>query len=84
MVLATIITSVLLIIFSFREKMTLAGVLFIINLVCVFVLSGMARIEHQTIGLQWIEEAVNAISWLCFAIAAKKVFDLARSNFGVR
>jgi len=84
MVLATVITSVLLIIFAFREKMSLAGVLFIINLVCVFLLSGMARIQHQTIPLQWIEESINTVSWLCFAIAAKKIFEFARNNFGVK
>ena len=84
MVLATIITSILLITFAFRGKMTLAGALFIINLICVFLLSGMARIPEQTITLQWIEESINAISWLCFAIAAKKVYEYARTNFGVK
>jgi len=64
--------------------MTLAGALFIINLICVFLLSGMARIPEQTITLQWIEESINAISWLCFAIAAKKVYEYARTNFGVK
>jgi hypothetical protein len=84
MVLATVVTSVLLIVFAFRNKLTLAGWLFIINIVCVFILSGMARIPVQTIPLQWTEESINAISWLCFAIAAKKAYDYARLNFGVK
>jgi hypothetical protein len=84
MVLATVITSVLLIVFAFRQKLTLAGALFIINIICVFILSGMARIPEQTIVLQWTEESINAVSWLCFAIAAKKVYENTQANFGVK
>jgi len=84
MVLASVITSVLLIVFAFRQKLPLAGVLFIVNILCVFILSGMARIPEQTIALQWTEESINTVSWLCFAIAAKKVFDYTRNNFGVQ
>jgi hypothetical protein len=84
MVLATVVTSVLLIVFAFRSKMTLAGVLFIINIVCVFILSGLARIPEQTIVLQWTEESINTISWLCFAVATKQIFEFAKNNFGVK
>jgi hypothetical protein len=84
MVLATVITSVLLIVFAFRGKMTLAGMLFIINIVCVFILSDMARIPEQTITLQWIEESINTISWLCFAISTKKIYEYTHANFGVK
>jgi hypothetical protein len=84
MVLATVITGLLLIVFGFRQKMPLAGWLFIVNLVGIFLLNGLARMDTQTIALQWIEEAINAISWLCFAIAAKKVYEYTRDNFGVK
>ena len=84
MVLATVITSVLLIVFAFRQKLSLAGTLFIVNIICVFILSGMARIPEQTIALQWTEESINTISWLCFAFAAKKVFENTQANFGVK
>jgi len=84
MVLATVVTGVLLIVFGFRQKMPLAGWLFIVNLVGIFLLNGLARMDAQTIALQWIEEAINAVSWLCFAIAAKKIFDYTRNNFGVK
>lgn len=83
MVIGSTTTSILLISFAFREKMKLMGVLFIVNLVCVFILSGMARIPEQTIVLQWIEESVNTISWLCFLIAMKNVYEYTRVNFGV-
>ncbi len=83
MVLATVITSVLLIIFSFRQQLTLAGWLFVINLIIVFVMSGLARIPEQTIALQWIEESINTVSWLCFAIGTYKIFNYTRNTFGV-
>ena len=84
MVLATVITSLLLTVFGFLQKLPLVGWLFIVNLVGVFLLNGLARLDDQPIVLQWIEESINAIAWLCFAIAAKKVFEYARNNFGVR
>ncbi len=84
MVLATVITGILLIVFGFRQKLPLVGWLFIINLVGIFLLNGLARMDDQTIALQWIEEAINAIAWLCFAIAAKKVYENTRENFGVK
>jgi len=83
MVLATVITGVLLIIFGFRQKMPLAGWLFILNLAGIFILNGMARMPEQTIALQWIEESINATSWLAFMFAATKVYQNTRENFGV-
>jgi len=84
MVLATVITGMLLIIFGFRQKLPLAGWLFIVNLIGVFLLNGLARMDAQTIALQWVEEAINAIAWLCFLIASQKVFEYTRHNFGVK
>ena len=84
MVLATVITGILLIVFGFRQRLRLAGWLFILNLVGIFLLNGLARIEEQTIALQWIEESINTIAWLCFLFAAKQIFEYTRSNFGVK
>lgn len=83
MVLATIITGVLLIAFAFRQKLPMAGWLFIANLVGIFLLNGLARIDEQTIMLQWIEESTNTISWLAFMFAAMKVYEYTRANYGV-
>jgi hypothetical protein len=84
MVLATVITGILLIVFGFRQRLPLAGWLFIINLLGIFLLNGLARIDEQTIALQWIEESINTVSWLSFAVAAKKVYENTRENFGVK
>lgn len=84
MVLATVVTGILLAVFGFRRKLSLAGWLFIANLAGVFLLNGLARLPEQPISLQWVEELINAAAWLCFAVAAKQVFEHARKNFGVR
>lgn len=84
MVLASISTSILLIIFAFRRKLKLAGWFFIVNLIIILVMNGIARMPEQTIALQWIEESINAISWLCFAFASKKIFEDTRDNFGIK
>jgi hypothetical protein len=83
MVLATIVTGIFLIIFGFRQMLPLAGWLFTLNLVGIFILNGLARIDGQTIALQWVEEGINALSWLAFAIAASQVYGYTRANFGV-
>jgi len=31
-----------------------------------------------------MEESINSVSWLCFFIATKEVFDYTRKNFGVQ
>ena len=84
MVLASIATSVLLIIFAFRRKLKLAGWLFIVNLFIILMMNGIARMPEQTIALQWIEESINSISWLCFALASKQIFEHTRDNFGIQ
>jgi hypothetical protein len=83
MVLATVITGLLLIVFGFRQKLPLAGWLFVINLIGIFLLNGLARINGQTIALQWLEELINAVAWLCFAVAALQVFQYTKQTFGV-
>jgi len=83
MVLATVVTGVLLIVFSFRQRLPLPAWLFILNLVGVFMLNGMARMPAQTIPLQWIEQSINAVAWLAFAYAAARVYAHARARFGV-
>lgn len=81
MVLATVATSVLLIGLSFRQHVPLAGWLFIIHLIGVFLLNGLARVGDQTIAVHWAAESINLVAWSCFAVAAAKVFDRIRTHF---
>ncbi len=83
MVLATLLTGVLLIAFAGHLKLPLATVLFFVNLLIVLVMNGLARQSEQTIPLQWIEEAINTVSWLAFAFGARILYQYARIHFGV-
>jgi hypothetical protein len=47
--------------------------LFLVNIVIVFVLSGLARIPDQTIPLQWTEQLLNTFGQGAFAYAAWKL-----------
>jgi hypothetical protein len=82
-VLANFASGILLITFSFRQKLSKAGWFFLLNLVGVFTLNGLARIAEQTIFVQWIDEGINTLSCLGFMLAAKIVYEYARTNFGV-
>jgi Zn-dependent protease len=81
-VLANFVSGILLIVFAFRQKLSLAGWLFLLNLVCVFALNGLARIS-QTILIHWVNEGINTLSCLGFMIAGKIVYEYAREHFGV-
>ncbi|MBK9927253.1 MAG: hypothetical protein IPP66_18445 [Anaerolineales bacterium] len=83
MVLATLFTGVFLILFSFRQGLPSAGWLFILNLIGIFLLNGLARLDNQPITLQWIEEGINIIAWLAFAMASTHIYGYARANFKV-
>jgi len=82
-VIANFVSGILLIIFAFRQKLSMAGWLFIINLVAIFVLNGLARLPEQPVFLHWIDEGINTVSCLGFVIAAKTVYQYVRVNFGV-
>jgi hypothetical protein len=81
-VLANFISGILLIVLAFRQKLSLAGWLFLLNLVCVFALNGLARTSQTTL-INWINESVNTLSCLGFMLAAKIVYEYARVHFGV-
>ena len=83
MVLATIITGIFLLTFAFRQRLSTAGWLFILNLIGIILLNSLARLDDQTIALQWIEEGINTIAWLAFAVASNQVYGYIRVHFGV-
>ena len=66
---ANMAVSVLVIRQSLWQGQRLAAALFIVNLVGVFALNGMARVD-QTIAMQWVEEGLQVFIQLAFAVAA--------------
>jgi hypothetical protein len=83
LVFATLLTGILLVIFAFRLQLTRAAGLFLVSLVIVLVMNGLARQSEQPIRLQWVEEVLNTVSWLAFAVGARILYQYARTNFGV-
>lgn len=74
MTIGNVTMAVLLIQQSRRLGYNLAALLFLVNIVIVFILSGMARIPDQTIALQWTEQLLNTASQGAFLYAAWQLF----------
>ncbi len=60
---------------SFREGLKLAGALFIVNLVMILMLQGMARLDQDSLMLQGTQQVLNMFSQGAFAFAAWKLHD---------
>jgi hypothetical protein len=54
---------------AFKRKSPLTGVLFIMSVLCMLSMAGMASGKEQTVAVQWIEEGVNSIGQIMFAAA---------------
>ncbi len=54
---------------SFKRKVPLAASLFIVAVLCMLGMSGMASGSEQTVATQWIEEIMNSIGQISFAVA---------------
>ncbi|MBP7228443.1 MAG: hypothetical protein KA988_04980 [Longilinea sp.] len=57
---------------SFRRKIILSGALFITSAVLTLLMAGMAS-GSQVLGMQWIEQSINSLAQISFAIAAFKL-----------
>lgn len=76
MVISSLGAQGLLAFLAFRRGSRLAGALFVLAIVCMLGMAGMASGE-QTVARQWIEEGVNTLGQVCFAVGA---FRLNRSG----
>jgi hypothetical protein len=70
MTLSNIVLVLLLIMKARHFGMTGTALLFLLNIVLVFVLNGMARIPEQTISLQWTEQLLNTTAQGAFLLGA--------------
>ncbi|MFC1466365.1 MAG: hypothetical protein ACFLMY_16100 [Candidatus Brachytrichaceae bacterium NZ_4S206] len=70
---ANFVLSALCIVQAFRMGKRDVAVLFIVNIVAIIILQGLARIPQQTIPLQWTEQIINTLSSAAFAYAAWKL-----------
>ena len=54
---------------SFEQKQTLVAILFIINIVMILALQGLARTGDRTESMQWLQQSLNTLSNAFFAYA---------------
>ncbi|MBN1178656.1 MAG: hypothetical protein JXD18_05560 [Anaerolineae bacterium] len=64
---------------AFRRGARLAGALFIVAVLCLFAMSGMASGE-QTVARQWIEEGINSAGQIAFAAGSFLLYRSYRSE----
>lgn len=82
MTLGNVVLTVLLIQKARRLGSMPAALLFLVNIVLVFILNGLARIPEQTIPLQWIEQGLNTIAQGAFLVAAYRLAtSVGRINY---
>jgi len=60
--------------YSYRNHLKTAGWSFILTILIVLGMSGMASWGEQTISRQWIEEGINTIGQLSFAMGSMVLF----------
>jgi hypothetical protein len=73
MTIGNVVMVILLIQRSRRMNLNSLAILFLVNIVIVFILSGLARIPDQTIPLQWTEQLLNTLAQGAFTYAAWKL-----------
>ena len=71
--IANFVTGGLAIRQGLQQGRRLVALLFAANLIAILMMTGMARIEPQTIPLQWIAQITNTISNAAFAFAAYRL-----------
>lgn len=80
MTIGNVVMVVLLIQQARANNENLLAVLFLVNIVIVFILSGLARIPEQSIPLQWTEQLLNTFAQGAFAYAAWKLAGIISAS----
>ena len=62
-----------------QRGLKLSAVLLVLNLVGVFALAGLARMDHQDEATQWIEQILNAFTQGALLLAAYKLYKKEQS-----
>ena len=70
MTVSSLGTFILLSVLSFRRGVRTAALCFILTIVLTLAMSGMASGSEQTITNQWIEESMNSIGQISFAVGS--------------
>jgi hypothetical protein len=79
MVLSSLGLHLILSTLAFRRKARVAGILYMVAVLCMLSLAGMASGE-QSIARQWIEEGVNSVGQISFAVGSYLLYARYRSG----
>jgi hypothetical protein len=55
---------------SFRKQAGIAGAMFIVSVICMLGMSGLASGSEQTVIIQWLEEGINSVGQISFAFGS--------------
>jgi hypothetical protein len=79
MTLCSLGTQGILAYLSFRKRAPVAGFLFVAAVLCMLSMAGMASGE-QTVARQWIEESINAVGQIAFALGSYLLYRRYRAG----
>lgn len=63
-----------------RQGLTLAAALFVVNIIAILGLQGMARLSQDNLTLQWVQQFSNMFSNLAFAVAAWQLHNSTKAR----
>ncbi len=81
--IANFVTAGLVIRQGYRFGDMLVALLFAFNVLMILMLTGMARIEPQTVSLEWIQQFSNTLSNAAFAFASYKLAKLTEKHIPI-
>lgn len=64
---------------AFRRKAHLAAVMYIVAILCMLSMAGMASGE-QSVGRQWLEEGINSVGQMAFAFGSFLLYSRVRAS----
>lgn len=65
---------------SFQKKARLAAAMFILAVLCMLGMSGMASSVEQTITMQWVEESINTTGQIALAIGSYLLYRVFKQE----
>jgi len=66
---------------AFRRKAHLAAAMYIVAVLCMLGMAGMAGGE-QSVGWQWVEEGINSVGQIAFALGSWLLYSRFRADEG--
>jgi hypothetical protein len=63
---------------AFRQRAHLAGALYIVAILCMLSMAGLASTE-QTIARQWLEQGINSLGQIAFALGSYLLYARYRA-----